>query len=225
MFRVPIAEITKGSLLRQKGKVAELALGYQGGKAALEKMGALKMGLTPEELPGLVEAWRIANPAIVRLWGGMENGALAAVRTKQPVTVRERVTFALKKDALWVRLPSGRELAYQHPKIETGRFGREALTYAAQNQTTKKWERTQTYGGKLTENTVQAIARDVLAEAMLRLEEANYPICFHVHDEVIVEGNAADLRAICDLLGKPLPWAQGLLLKADGFTAGFYKKE
>lgn len=223
MFHIPLEAVTK--TIRQKGKVAELALGYQGGPKALETMGALKMGLTPGELPGLVSAWRGANPNIVNLWAAMEEGALAAVATKQPTTVRKHITFELRGSVLFVKLPSGRELAYQRPQIEPGNYGRDQLAYYGQNQTTKKWQKETTYGGKWTENIVQAIARDCLAVSMLKLDKEGYKTVMHVHDEVVIEARADRLDEICEIMGRPVDWAPGLELRADGFTTEFYRKE
>lgn len=223
MFHIPLDQITKP--IRQKGKVAELALGYQGGPRALEKMGALKMGLTLDELPGLVSAWREANTAIVKLWTDTENAAKQAIETRHPVILRDIVVFTLRESVLYCKLPSGRELAYQRPKIERGSYGRDQITYEGQDQTTKQWRRMPTYGGKLVENIVQAIARDCLGVSMLRLADAGYKIVMHVHDEVIIEAYAGHLQRICESMGAPIYWAPGLQLRADGYTTDFYKKD
>jgi DNA polymerase len=226
MFGVPVEEITKGSLLRQKGKVAELALGYQGGANALVSMGALKMGLKEDELPALVSAWRTANPAIVRLWDTVNRAAMQAVERQSSARIFRDVTFRYSPGMLYVDLPSGRSLAYVHPRIGENRFGGRAILYEGMDQTTRKWGAQETYGGKLVENCVQAIARDCLAEAMLRLHGAGYRIVMHVHDEVVIEHpEAEDCREeACSIMCEPIPWAEGLPLRAEGFTAGYYRK-
>lgn len=223
MFHVPLEEVSKD--LRQKGKVAELALGYGGGKGALINMGALNMGLSEGELPGIVQAWRRANPAICKLWREMENAAIAALKTSGKQAVRGTV-FEVEQEALFVRLPSGRCLAYFRPELSVDGCGREVVTYMGVNQNTRKWERTATYGGKWVENIVQAIARDCLAEFMLRLAERGYRIVFHVHDEVILEGaGKEDLGPVLDLMREPVPWAPDLPLKGEGFLTDYYKKD
>jgi DNA polymerase len=230
MFNVPAKSITKDSPLRQKGKVAELALGYAGGSKALEAMGALKMGLPANELPELVEAWRATNPKIVKLWKTVQNAAIKAVKYKTSVSIQNNIEFIYKSSALFIRLPSGRKLAYLNPRIGESRrndWNKSALLYDDLNQTTRKWETEETYGGKLTENLTQGIARDCLAESMARVAEAGYPIVFHVHDEIVIDmsdgGGSAD--DVCGIMGQPIAWAQGLPLKAAGFEATYYKKE
>lgn len=228
MFKVPIEQITKGNPLRQKGKIAELALGYQGGKGALITMGALKMGLEEEELPGLVTSWRKANPAIVQFWWDVEKAAIEAVREKKAVTLQHGLTFSYESGILFIRLSSGRRLAYVRPRIETNsRFDKPALTYEGTEQGTKQWGRLYTYGGKLVENIVQATARDCLAEAMLRLDAAGYRIVMHVHDEVVLEepNCRGSLEDACGVMGQPIPWAPGLPMRADGFETNYYKKD
>lgn len=227
MFKVPIEQITKGSPLRQKGKVSELALGYQGGPGALVQMGALKMGLTEEELPGLVEAWRRANPAIVRLWGEVGNAAIRAVRDGGGYIIRGGIKFIKRGAYLCIDLPSGRTMYYARPRLAANRFGSQALKYEGMDQTTKRWAEQDTYGGKLVENIVQAIARDCLAITMRRLEKAGYPIAMHVHDEVILEvqNGAGSLSEACDIMGHPIRWAPGLPLRADGYETNYYKKD
>lgn len=228
MFRVPIESVTKGSTLRQKGKISELALGYGGGVGALDKMGAAKMGLTPDELQPLVTAWRNANPAIVRLWKTVELAALKAIREGGRVHIERGVSFLCSNGMLFITLPSGRSLCYVRPKIVDGKFG-DAITYEGMNQSTKQWERVDTYGGKLVENIVQAIARDCLAESMLRLDEAGYPIVMHVHDEVIIEVMEQDeehyLADACTIMSETINWAPGLLLRADGYVTAYYRKD
>ncbi|WP_335871064.1 DNA polymerase [Bacillus sp. 2205SS5-2] len=228
MFKVPIETIDKGSLLRQKGKIAELALGYGGSKGALMQMGAIEMGLTEDELPELVSAWRDANPNIVKLWWAIEAAALKAVKEKVVVKIQYGLTFHYTKGILFIKLPSGRSLAYVRPKIGIDeRFGKEQLTYEGTEQRSKQWGGIPTYGGKLTENIIQAIARDCLAVSMLRLDEAGYHINFHVHDEVVLDvpigtGSMEDVEV---LMGQPVEWAPGLPLGADSFETFYYKKD
>lgn len=225
MFNVPVESIDKGSPLRQKGKVAELALGYGGSTGALIAMGALNMGLTDDELPGLVEAWRNANPAITSLWWEIEAAALSAVRDRTVSRMQYGLAFQYEAGILFIRLPSGRKLAYVKPKIEPGKFGKPCLTYEGYEQ--GKWSRLQTYGPKLTENIVQAISRDCLAEAMLRLDKAGYKIVMHVHDEVVIDApnDFGSLTAACEIMGQPINWAPGLPLRADGYETDYYKKD
>ena len=232
MFGVPIEEITKGSDLRQKGKVAELALGYQGSVGALKQMGALEMGLTEEELPDIVQRWRAANKRIVDLWYSMENAAIEVMKTGQPVGVRGLILaregdYENGQDFFTITLPSGRKLFYVKPFLAQNNFGKEALHYYSVNQSSKKWEVTSTYGGKLVENVVQAISRDCLAESIIRLHQAGYQIVMHIHDEVVlnVPKEQADLERICSIMGQPILWAPGLLLRADGFITDFYMKD
>lgn len=234
MFGVPIELIKKGNPeyeLRQKGKVAELALGYQGAAGALIAMGALSMGLTEEELPDIVHRWRSSNKRIVDLWYSLENAALEVMRTGQAVGMKGLVIaregdYNNGQDFLTVTLPSGRKLFYVKPFIQRNERGREAIYYMGVNQETKKWETVPTYGGKLTENIVQAIARDCLAESIVRLTAHGYQIVMHVHDEVIIDApENTDLDRICEIMGEPIPWAPGLQLKADGYKTVFYKKE
>ena len=235
MFGVPLERIKKGNpeyALRQKGKVAELALGYQGSTGALIKMGALDMGLTEAELPDIVNRWRDANKRIRDLWYSMEAAAVQVIQTGQPVGLRSLV-LAREMDAgnnldfLTIRLPSGRKLYYAHPSLGQNQWGKPSITYMGMDQTTKKWKLIETYGGKLVENCVQAIARDCLAEAIERLEAANYPVVFHVHDEVVVECTAerASLGDIAAIMGQPVSWAPDLPLGADGWVGAFYKKD
>jgi len=225
MFKVPIESITKTSPLRQKGKISELALGYGGSVSALVNMGALEMGLTEEELKPLVDAWREANPKIVNLWREVNNAALKAVNDRQPQTVRQ-LKFIFTKGMLFITLPSGRKLAYVKPKLEPNRFGHDGLTYEGVGGENKWWGRIGTYGGKLVENITQAIARDCLAEAMLRLDKAGYKIGIHVHDEVVIDAplGYGSVEEVCEIMGEPISWAEGLPLNADGFETTFYKK-
>ncbi|ADI00506.1 DNA-directed DNA polymerase [[Bacillus] selenitireducens MLS10] len=228
MFGVPIEEITKASPLRQKGKIAELALGYGGAKGALTQMGALEMGLSEDELPALVKAWRKANPNIVNLWYDLEKSAFEAVKWQKVVTAKSGIQFYGGSGLLRARLPSGRSLSYVRPQIGIDeRFGREEITYEGVMQGSKQWGRISTYGGKIAENMVQAIARDCLAEAMLRLDAAGYQIRFHVHDEVVIEvPNEQDAKADIErIMSEPIDWAPGLPMNADSFETGYYKKD
>ena len=269
MFNVPIERIKKGNpeyALRQKGKVAELALGYQGSVPAMIRFGALDMGIPEEELPGIVAQWREANPRIVGLWHRVEDAALqvvnrggtCAVQVQTRDVERARaneiamrkpygsfseyfnigvpVIFAREYDRkqeatlLTVTLPSGRKLFYINPNIGENRFGQPSITYMGVNQKTGKWERAETYGGKLVENCVQAIARDCLSQAIEHLEAAGFPIVFHVHDEVIIDtepfGTPEEmLKQVTDIMTKPIPWAPGLPLGADGWVGTFFTKD
>ncbi|MTI71062.1 MAG: hypothetical protein FH751_12505 [Firmicutes bacterium] len=228
MFRVPLESITKGSSLRQKGKIAELALGYGGSKGALITMGALKMGLLEEELPELVSAWREANSNIVKLWRDVEKSAIKAVKEKRTVIMQYGLTFYYKSDILFIKLPSGRSLSYLRPRIELDeRFNKDKLTYEGVEQGTNKWGRVSTYGGKLVENIIQAIARDVLSDSMVNLDKAGYKITFHVHDEVILEVplGFGYLKEVEEIMGRSLDWAPGLPLRAETFESNYYKKD
>jgi DNA polymerase len=235
MFGVPIEKISKGNPeyeLRQKGKVAELALGYQGAAGALVAMGALKMGLAEDELPEIVKRWRASNKRIVDLWYSIENAALEVMRTGYAVGVKglliaRETDYNNQQDFLTISLPSKRKLFYAQPFLENNERGRQAVYYKGLNQETKKWEIVPTYGGKLVENIVQAIARDCLAESLKRLEVAGYQTVMHVHDEVILDvlEELADLKTVTEIMGYPISWAPGLLLRADGYETVFYKKE
>ena len=228
MFKVPIETIDKGSPLRQKGKIAELALGYGGSKGALMQMGALEMGLSESELPELVSAWREANPNIVKVWWAIEAAAIKAVKEKAVVKMQYGLTFHFVKGILFIKLPSGRSLAYVRPKVGMDeRFGKEQLTYEGTEQASKQWGRIPTYGGKLTENIIQAIARDCLAVSMLRLYEAGYRINFHVHDEVILDVpiGTGSMGEVEKVMGQPIDWAPGLPLGAESFETDYYKKD
>ena len=225
MFHVPIEEITKTSPLRQKGKISELALGYGGAVGALTSMGALKMGLTEEELPGLVSTWRSANPHITAFWWAIDEAAITAVRDKKPSKVG-RVSFEYKSGILFVTLPSGRKLSYVKPRMMLNKFGREGLTYEGIGES-KKWMRLETYGPKLVENIVQAASRDILAEAMLRLEKEEFDIVCHVHDEVVLEvpDGKSSVEEVNEIMAVNPVWTEGLPLKAAGFESPFYKKD
>lgn len=225
MFHVPIEEITKTSPLRQKGKISELALGYGGAVGALTSMGALKMGLTEEELPGLVSTWRSANPHITAFWWAVDEAAVTAVRDKKPSKVG-RVSFEYKSGILFVTLPSGRKLSYVKPRMMLNKFGREGLTYEGIGES-MKWMRLETYGPKLVENIVQAASRDILAEAMLRLEKEGFDIVCHVHDEVVLEvpDGKSSVEEVNEIMAVNPVWTEGLPLKAAGFESPFYKKD
>lgn len=234
MFHVPIEKIAKGNpeyALRQKGKVATLALGYQGGANALIAMGALNMGLSEEELPDIVHRWRNANPRIRDLWYAVEEAALLVMQTAQPQAIYNLI-FNLESDIVYgqnfltVQLPSGRKLYYPRPFLKENQFGKLAIHYYTVGQQTRKWEVTSTYGGKMTENIVQAIARDCLAETLRRIDAKGLQVVFHVHDEVIIDapmGTTVD--EICDLMAEPIPWAPGLILKGAGFESNYYMKD
>lgn len=224
MFRVPLEEVTKGSPLRQKGKIAELALGYGGSVGALKAMGALDMGLTEEELKPLVYAWRNANPNIVRLWWDVDRAVKEAV-TERCRTETHRIRFEYRSGMLLIWLPSGRQLTYVKPRIGINSFGSEAVTYEGVGAT-KKWERIESYGPKFVENIVQAISRDILCCAMRKLDEKGFDIVMHVHDEVVLEVPLeVTVTDICTLMNQTPTWAQGLLLRADGYECNFYKKD
>lgn len=228
MFGVPVEKHGVNGHLRQKGKIAELALGYQGSIGALKAMGADKLGLSDEELREIVNSWRKASPHIRQLWYDVDAAALEAVRECRAVTLHHGIALSRRKGILFIRLPSGRKLAYARPKIEIEpEFDREGLTYEGAEQTSGKWTRLRTYGGKLVENIVQAIARDCLAVAMTRLEAAGYQIVMHIHDEVVIEcpADACDLTDVCRIMGEPIRWAKGLVLTADGYITDYYKKD
>jgi len=228
MFKVPLESITKANPLRQKGKISELALGYQGGVGALVTMGALKMGLTEEELPELVSTWRAANPAIVRLWKDVEKAAISAVKDRKVVQLQYGVTFSFESGILFIKLPSGRRLAYCKAAIENDtRFNRPKLTYWGMDQVKKVWSKVDTYGGKLVENVIQAIARDCLAEALIRVDAAGYRIAAHVHDEIVcdVPVGWGSLKELNEIMGQPIKWAPDLPTPADGFSGMYYKKD
>ena len=225
MFHVPVEEVTKGSPLRQKGKIAELGLGYGGAAGALISMGALDMGLSEEELPSLVAVWRRANPHITQFWWDVDKAAVEAV-VKRTRTRAGRIAFEYRSGILFVMLPSGRRLAYVKPRMGVNRFGREGLTYEGILEN-KKWGRIETYGPKLVENIVQGTARDLLAEAMLRVEKKGYPIVMHCHDEIIAEvpEGTGSVEEMCEVMAVCPSWAEGLPLRADGYECPFYQKQ
>ena len=222
MFGVPVEKHGINGHLRQKGKIAELALGYGGSVGALKAMGALEMGLTEEELPPLVDAWRQANPMITKLWWDVDRAAMEAVRFKH-TNETHGITFSCRSGMLFITLPSGRQLAYVKPKIGTNKFGGDCITYEGVGGT-KKWERLDSYGPKFVENIVQGTARDILCYAMQTLRHCS--IVMHIHDEVVIEADPRmSLDAVCDQMGRTPPWAQGLQLRADGYETDFYKKD
>ena len=223
MFRVPVVKHGVNGHLRQKGKIAELACGYGGGVGALRAFGADKMGLTEEEMQDIVTQWRAASPAIPRFWRDAESAAVRAINNPgRTTTVPCGVKYRRDGDALRCRLPSGRILSYWDAKLDTDG----SICFMGQNQTTRRWEKTDTWGGKLVENIVQAYARDCLAVAMVRLAEEGWKICFHVHDEVIVEAPiGTSWEQVAEVMGRPIDWAPGLLLRGDGYSTPFYRKD
>lgn len=222
MFKVPVEKHGINGHLRQKGKIAELALGYGGSIGALKAMGALEMGLSEEELPALVDAWRQSNPRIVEFWWAVDRAVMEAVKYKH-TTTDYGLTFSYKSGMLFITLPSGRKLAYVKPKIGTNKFGGSCITYEGVGGT-KKWERIDSYGPKFVENIVQATARDILCYAMKTLRCCS--IVMHIHDELVIEADPkVSLDAICEQMGRTPPWAEGLILRADGYITPFYKKD
>ncbi|MCQ9343839.1 DNA polymerase [Corynebacterium kozikiae] len=223
MFGVPVEKHGPNAELRQKGKIAELACGYGGSVGALKAMGALDMGLKENELKPLVDAWRSANPAIVKLWWELEAKTIEAIQTRTPQHHAGLIITATR-ELLTIQLPSGRKLAYQQPKLEVNQFGRDAITYMGLTPS-RKWGKLETYGGKLTENVVQAIARDLLTHALHNVSRAGHEIVMHVHDEIVVETASATVTEICELMSQTPKWAVGLPLTADGYECGFYQKD
>lgn len=222
MFGVPVEKHGINGHLRQKGKIAELALGYGGSVGALKSMGALEMGLTEEELQPLVNAWRNANPMITALWWDIDRAVKTTVREHIPTEVAG-LKFTYVSGFLFMKLPSGRRLAYVKPRMGINQFGSESVTYEGVGAT-KKWDRLESYGPKFCENAIQAIARDILMYAMQTLR--NCSIVAHVHDELIIEADRRmSLSAVCEQMGRTPPWAKGLLLRADGYECDFYKKD
>lgn len=234
MFNVPIDKISKGNpeySLRQRGKVATLALGYQGGESALIAMGADRMGLTSEELTDIKVRWREANKNIVRLWYAVGDAVIQAMNGNgtqyvRGLEIQREWDMMYGLDFISIKLPSGRSLYYPKPFLKLNQFEKDALHYYGVNQTTKKWEVNSTYGGKLVENIVQAIARDCLAETLLRLYEKNYDVVMHIHDEVVIDAyNDEKLEDVNNILAEPIPWAPGLVLKGAGFETKYYMKD
>jgi dna-directed dna polymerase i len=227
MFGVPVEKHGINGHLRQKGKIAELALGYQGGVPALTRMGAADMGLTKVEMEEIINSWRKASPHIKQLWYDVGGRAFEAVQERGSEILHHGVMFSYRSGVLFIRLPSGRRLAYARPRIEADDEGRDGITYADVKEKEGALIRLRTYGGKLVENIVQAIARDCLAVAMTRLEAAGYQIVMHIHDEVVIEcpADACDLTDVCRIMGRPIDWAPGLILTADGYVTDYYKKD
>lgn len=222
MFHLPKGSVKKGDPMRQKGKIAELALGYGGSVGALKSMGALEMGLEESELKPLVNSWRAANPAITKLWWDTDAAARRTIQTKAPTKLPFGMGFYKQGPLLKLRLPNGRELSYVKPRIDD-----DSITYEGTIQSSGGWGRIESYGPKLVENIVQATARDCLAVAIDRLERAGFPVVFHVHDEVICEvpigvSSAAEISAI---MAEPISWAEGLPLKADAYECEYYRKD
>ena len=222
MFGVPVEKHGVNGHLRQKGKIAELALGYGGSVGALKAMGALEMGLSEDELPALVSAWRQANPKIVQFWWAVDRAVMDAV-ARRTTTKTHGIIFSARNGMLFITLPSGRSLSYVKPKIGENRFGGDCITYEGVGGT-KKWERIDSYGPKFVENIVQATSRDILCYAMQTLHCCS--IVMHIHDEVVIEADCRmSLQAVCDQMGRTPPWASGLQLRADGYETDFYKKD
>lgn len=222
MFHVPVEKHGINGHLRQKGKIAELALGYGGSVGALKAMGAIEMGLSEDELPPLVDAWRQTNPNIVKFWWDVDRAVMEAVKYKH-ATSSYGLTFSCRSGMLFITLPSGRNLAYVKPKVGTNKFGGECITYEGIGST-KKWERLDSYGPKFVENIVQATSRDILCYAMKTLRCCS--IVMHIHDELVIEADPRmSLDVLCEQMGRTPPWAKGLKLRADGYTTPFYKKD
>lgn len=234
MFNVPIESIDKtteyGDALRQKGKIAELALGFGGSVGALKTMGGEAMGLSESEMKSIVDKWRRASPKIVEMWEDFEDCALQALKTRKPVVSDFKdISFNFEQGCLTILLPSGRKLIYQSAVLSKNRWNGESIKYKGLNQDTKQWGWVETYGGKLSENIIQAIARDLLADGMRRVDAAGFDIVMHVHDEVVcdIENLSVDfvLENLCRILGEPVPWAKGLSTPAEGFITRYYKKD
>lgn len=225
MFGVPVVKHGVNGHLRQKGKIAELALGYGGAVGALTSMGALDMGLQEEELQPLVSQWRNSNPHITKFWWEVDTAAVKAVKERTEVAMG-KLCFTYRSGILFVTLPSGRKLSYIKPRITQNRFGRESLSYEGVGES-KKWMRIETYGPKLVENIVQATARDLLAQAMLRLRNKGFEIVMHIHDEAVLEvpEGVSGVEEICQIMSEQPDWAAGLPLRADGYACAFYKKD
>ena len=222
MFHLPPGSVKKGDPMRQKGKIAELALGYGGSVGALKSMGALEMGLVEDELKPLVNSWRAANPAITKFWWDTDAAARRTIQTKAPTTLPFDMGFFKKGPLLKLRLPNGRELSYVKPAIVD-----DSITYEGNIQSSGAWGRIESYGPKLVENIVQAVARDCLAEAICRLENNGFPVVFHVHDEVICEvpEGVSSAKEFSAIMSEPIAWADGLPLRADAYECEYYRKD
>lgn len=225
MFHVPVEKHGVNGHLRQKGKIAELALGYGGSVGALKNMGALNMGLTEDELPAIVEKWRQASPHIVRYWWDVDRAVKQCIVTRQPQRVGS-VKFTYEKGILFIQLPSGRRLAYVKPRIGVNKFGGDSVTYEGVGEQ-KKWLRLESYGPKFVENIVQATSRDLLVSAMRRLSHKGYRIVMHIHDEAVLEvpEGESSVEEVCAIMAETPVWAEGLILNADGYECNFYKKD
>ena len=222
MFGVPVEKHGVNSHLRQKGKIAELALGYGGSVGALKSMGALDMGLTEEELQPLVDSWRNSNPMITAFWWDVDTAVKTTIKQRIPTEVRG-IKFCYKSGMLFIKLPSGRILSYVKPRIGENKFGGESVTYEGIGST-KKWERIESYGPKFVENIVQAVSRDLLCYAMHSLSDQQ--ICGHVHDELIIEcPERTDVSSITSVMGKSPDWMPDILIRGDGYETNFYKKD
>ncbi|MBD8046777.1 MULTISPECIES: DNA polymerase [Clostridium] len=227
MFKVPLESIKKGDPLRQKGKIAELALGYGGSVGALTSMDKTK-SIPEEELPGLVKSWRAANPNITKFWWDVDKAAKKAIRERTTVNMQFGLKFIYDPGVLFIQLPSGRKLSYIRPKIEPHEtFSGDKITYEGMEQTSKQWKRLDTYGPKLVENIVQATARDCLREAMFRIDKEGYKIVMHVHDELVLDvpKEFGSVEEVNKIMGQPIEWAPGLPLKADGYECNYYMKD
>jgi DNA polymerase len=230
MFNVPIESIGKGSEYRDKGKIAELALGFGGSVGALKTMGGESMGLSEAEMKNIVDRWRKASPAIVKMWYHFEECAIKALKSKSPIVSKLKlIVFQYENKCLTIKLPSGRKLIYRDPVLSKNKWDGESIKYKGKHQITGQWAWIDTYGGKLSENIIQAIARDLLADGMRRLDAAGFDIVMHVHDEVVADiPNASTdfvISEMCKILGEPVKWAQGLGTPAEGFTTNYYKKD
>ncbi len=231
MFKVPVEKHGQNAALRQKGKIATLALGYGGGVSALEAMGGSKLGLTEDEEKEIVKLWRDSNPRIVKMWGIIEKAAISAIKTGKSVTVHRGIQIGRRWGMLTITLPSGRTICYPRAVIETEyndgwRGDHEIIEYEGLNQTTKKWGSIRTYGGKLTENIVQAVARDILGIVILRAREKGLPVVFHIHDEIIVEATPDQtLDQVEALFSEPIDWCRDLPLKGAGYSTPYYLKD
>lgn len=226
MFKVPLESVTKGSDLRGKGKIAELALGYGGSVGALIAMDK-KKEIPEEDMPGLVSSWRAANAHITKFWWDCDKAAKKAITERTTVCMQFGIKFIYDPGVLFIQLPSGRKLSYIRPKIEDGNYGKPIITYEGMEQTSKQWTTLDTYGPKLVENIVQAVARDCLAEAMFKVDKAGYPIVMHVHDEIIMDvpKGFGDMEEVNKIFGESIEWAPGLPLKAEGYETDYYKKD
>ena len=231
MFKVPVEKHGQNAQLRQKGKIATLALGYGGGVSALEAMGGSKLGLTEDEEKEIVKLWRDSNPRIVRMWAVIEKAAITAIKTGESVTVYRNIVIGKRWGMLTITLPSGRTICYPRAEVETEyndgwRGDHDIIEYEGLNQTTKKWGKVRTYGGKLTENIVQAVARDILGIVILRAKAEGLNIVFHIHDEIIVEATPGQTLADVEaLFSKPIDWCRDLPLKGAGYTTPYYLKD